>query len=122
MISIDSASVFLGWLAMAPPAGNGQAPAPWYVTMFPLFLLVFAFYFAILRPQQKRQKQHDLLMKSLKAGDKVSTTGGLMGTVVTVKERSVSLRSGESKLEVLKTSIAEIAEREPEGAAGAAQS
>ena len=53
---------------MSPPAGNGQPAAPWYVNMFPLFLLLFAFYFAILRPQQKRQKAHDTMMKSIKAG------------------------------------------------------
>jgi preprotein translocase subunit YajC len=82
--------------------------------MFPLFLLVFAFYFAILRPQQRRQKQHDQLMKGLRAGDRVTTTSGIIGTVVTVKEKSVSIRSADTKLEVLKSAISEITEREGE--------
>jgi len=99
-------------MAMGQPAGNGQPAAPWYVSMFPLFLLLFAFYFAILRPQQKRQKAHDTLMKSVKAGDKVTTSGGIIGIVVTVRERSVSIRSADTKLEVLKTAISEITERE----------
>jgi preprotein translocase subunit YajC len=101
-------------MAMGQPAANGQQPAPWYVQMFPLFLLLFAFYFAILRPQQKRQKAHAELMKSIKAGDKVTTTSGIIGIVVTVKERSVSIRSAETKLEVLKSAISEITERDVE--------
>jgi preprotein translocase subunit YajC len=114
MMIWNSATAFSTLLAMGAPAGNGQPAAPWYVNMFPLFLLIFAFYFAILRPQQKRQKQHDLLMKSIKAGDKVTTSGGIIGTVVTVKDRSVSIRSADTKLEILKSAISEITEREGE--------
>lgn len=99
---------------MAPSPGNGQPAAPWYVQMFPLFLLIFAFYFAILRPQQKRQKAHAKLMESIRSGDKVTTTSGIIGTVVTVKDKSVSIRSADTKLEVLKSAIAEITERENE--------
>ncbi len=110
----NSADVLSSMLAMAQPA-NGQPAAPWYVNMFPLFLLLFAFYFAILRPQQKRQKAHDALMKGIKAGDRVTTSGGIIGVVVTVKERSVSIRSADTKLEVLKSAIADVtAEREAE--------
>lgn len=101
-------------MAMGQPAGNGQPAAPWYVQMFPLFLLLFAFYFAILRPQQKRQKAHDALMKTVKAGDKITTSSGIIGTVVTVKERTISIRSADTKLEVLKSAVSEITEREGE--------
>ena len=108
MIHLNSAHAFLGFLAMGAPAGNGQPAAPWYVNMFPLFLLVFAFYFAILRPPQKRQKAHEVLMKTIKAGDRVTTSSGIIGVVVTVKDRSVSIRSADTKLEVLKSAISEI--------------
>ena len=108
------ANALPGLLAMGAPAAPGQPSPPWYVNLFPIFLLIFAFYFAILRPQQKRQKQHDLLMKSIKAGDRVTTTSGIIGTVVTVKDKSVSLRSADTKLEVLKSAISEITEREGE--------
>ena len=111
---VNSANGLLGLLAMAAPAGNGQPSAPWYVNAFPLFLLVFAFYFAILRPQQKRQKQHDALIKTIKTGDKVTTASGIIGIVVTVKDKSVSIRSADTKLEVLKSAISEITEREGE--------
>jgi preprotein translocase subunit YajC len=114
MINLDSTNVFMGLLAMSPPAGNGQPAAPWYVSMFPLFLLVFAFYFAILRPQQKRQKAHEVLMKAIKAGDRVTTSSGIVGVVVTVKDRTVSIRSADTKLEVLKSAISEISHPESE--------
>ena len=109
-----SANKLQGLLAMGQPAGNGQPAAPWYVQMFPLFLLLFAFYFAILRPQQKRQKAQAELMKGIKAGDKITTTSGIVGIVVTVKERTVNIRSADTKLEVLKSAISEITERESE--------
>ncbi len=101
-------------MAMGQPAGNGQPAAPWYVQMFPLFLLLFAFYFAILRPQQKKQKAHDTLMKTVRAGDKITTSSGIIGIVVTVKERSLNIRSADTKLEVLKSAVSEITEREAE--------
>ena len=110
----NSANALLGLVAMAPSPGNGQPAAPWYVQMFPLFLLLFAFYFAILRPQQKRQKAHAELMKGVKSGDKVVTTSGIIGIVVTVKDKSVSIRSADTKLEVLKSAISEITERDSE--------
>jgi len=110
----NSANALLGLLAMGAPPGNGQPAAPWYVNMFPIFLLIFAFYFAILRPQQKRQKQHEALIKTIKAGDRVTTSSGIIGIVVTVKDKSVSIRSADTKLEVLKSAIAEIIERESE--------
>src|SRR6266496_4989567 len=113
----NSAKALLGLLAMGAPPGNGQPAAPWYVNMFPIFLLIFAFYFAILRPQQKRQKQHEALIKTIKTGDRVTTSSGIIGIVVTVKDKSVSIRSADTKLEVLKSAISEIIEREKIGRA-----
>ena len=57
-------------------------------------------------------------MKSIKAGDKVTTSSGIIGIVVTVKDRSVSIRSADTKLEVLKSAISEITERERPEPAG----
>ena len=49
-------------------------------------------------------------------GDKVSTTSGIIGTIVTVKERTVSIRSEDSKLEVLKSAVTEVLERKADAA------
>jgi preprotein translocase subunit YajC len=101
-------------LAMAPPA-NGQATAPWYIQMFPLFLVLIAFYFALIMPQRKRQKALDTMVKSLKAGDKITTSSGIIGVVVSIKEKTVSIRSADTKLEILKSAVAEVTERAAEG-------
>lgn len=79
--------------------------------MVPLVLLVVVFYFALIRPQQKRAKQHAELLKAVKPGDKVITSGGLVGVVISVKEKTVSIRSADAKLEITKSAIAEIVER-----------
>lgn len=80
----------------------------------PLPMMLFLFvvmYVVMIRPQQKKAREHTELLKTLKAGDKVVTSGGMLGTVITVKDRTVSLRSADSKLEVLKSSVSEITER-----------
>jgi preprotein translocase subunit YajC len=68
-------------------------------------------YLIIIRPQRQRQKALTALMQNLKAGDKVLTGSGIVGTVISVKEKTVSIRSAESKLEVLKSTISEITEK-----------
>jgi preprotein translocase subunit YajC len=76
-----------------------------------LAIMGFMFYFAIWRPQQKKQKEHDALMKTLRPGDKVVTSSGICGVIVSVKEKTVSLRSADAKLEVLKSAVTDVVER-----------
>jgi preprotein translocase subunit YajC len=98
-------------LALGAPAQPGQ-PAPPFWTSLPLMaLMVVIFYFILIRPQQKKAKQHQELLKAVKAGDKVITTGGIIGVIITVKEKTVSIRSADAKLEITKSAIAEITER-----------
>jgi preprotein translocase subunit YajC len=73
--------------------------------------MVVVFYFILIRPQQKKAKDHAELLKTLRPGDKVLTTGGVLGVVVGVKDKSVSIRSADTKLEVLKSAVTEITER-----------
>jgi preprotein translocase subunit YajC len=74
-----------------------------------LVLLVVIFYFMIIRPQQQRQKKHQQTMKSLEPNVSVTTIGGLIGTVVKVKDNTVILKIAENvKVEMLKTAIAYI--------------
>lgn len=72
-----------------------------------LVLLVVIFYFMIIRPQQQRQKKHQQTMKSLEPNVSVTTIGGLIGTIVKVKDNTVILKIAENvKVEVLKTAVA----------------
>ena len=61
--------------------------------------------------QRKKAKQHAELLKTLKSGDKVVTSGGILGVVITVKDKSVTVRSADTKLELLKSAVSEITER-----------
>ncbi|MCX6882589.1 MAG: preprotein translocase subunit YajC [Verrucomicrobia bacterium] len=98
-------------LAFAPSTAPGTQPDPKAQMLQMVGTFVFmglVMYFLIFRPQQKKSKQQALLMKNLKAGDRVVTSSGIIGTVLTVKEKSISLRSLETKLEVLKSAIVEV--------------
>lgn len=104
----------LAILAMGAPATPGQPAAPFYVQMFPFVLMIVVFYFILIRPQQKKAKQHQQLLKQVKGGDRVVTSSGIIGTVISVKEKSISLRSADTKLEILKSAIAEVTDRSGE--------
>ena len=77
----------------------------------PFILLFFvAMYFLLFAPQQRKQKQWQAMLAQIKSGDKVTTTGGLRGTVVTVKDDSMIVRvlPDNIKLEVVKSAIAAV--------------
>jgi preprotein translocase subunit YajC len=98
--------------AILGQAGAPAAPQPpGWITFLPIALMIFVFYFIMIRPQSKKAKEHAALLKTLRPGDKVVTGSGIIGTVVSVKDKSVALRSAETKLEVLKSTISEITER-----------
>jgi preprotein translocase subunit YajC len=77
--------------AMAPGGGQEggqQNPMSFFIFMAVLFAV---FYFILIRPQQKRQKDHRRLLENLKKGDRVITTGGLQGTVVGLSDTVVTV-------------------------------
>ena len=108
------ASYFQAILAADAPAPQ-QAPGQGLWMMLGPALLVFMLFF-MMSSQKKRAKQQEQMIKSLKSLDKVSTTSGIIGTVVTVKDRSVSIRSEDSKFEVLKSAVTEVLERKADAA------
>jgi preprotein translocase subunit YajC len=99
-------------LAAGQSPQAGQQPA--WAGIVPILILVVAFYFALIRPQQKKQKEHANMLKTLRPGDKVVTSGGIVATVVTVKEKTVTVRSADSKFEVTKSAVSDITERSGE--------
>jgi preprotein translocase subunit YajC len=92
--------------AQAPQGLQGIMNSP--IPMMVLFGVIF--YFILIRPQQKRAKEQKLLIEALKSGDKVVTAAGIIGEVITVKDKTVSLRSGDAKFEVTKESVVAITE------------
>ncbi len=99
---------------MGPSPQPGQPAPPVWMQLVPLGLMVVVFYFALIRPQQKKSKQQAELLKSVGAGDKVVTTSGIIAIVITVKDKAITVRSADSKFEITKTAIAEILERDGE--------
>lgn len=76
--------------------------------MIPLVLMFAVFYFLIIRPQNKKQKQHQEFLNTLKRGDMVVTASGIIGTVKTVSDRMVTLEVDEGVcLKVVRSQIAD---------------
>ena len=99
-------------LAMAPPPGTQPDPKGEMIKLVGMLgLMAVMFYFVAMRRQQKRAKEQAALLKAVKAGDKITTTSGILGVVLSVKEKTVTIRSADAKLEITKAAIAEITER-----------
>lgn len=80
------------------------------LSFLPLILMFVVFYFLLIRPQQKKQKEHAEMVKNLKKGDRVVTMGGMIGTVHTLQDDYLVLKVGDqdTKIEVLRSAIQEI--------------
>lgn len=90
------------------PASGTQANP--LLSFLPLILMFVVFYFLLIRPQQKKQKEHTEMVKNLKKGDRVVTMGGIIGTVQTLQDDYLVLKVGdqETKIEVLRSAIQEV--------------
>lgn len=96
----------IAYAADGVPATAAQpSPLPQF---FLLFLMFVIFYFLLIRPQQKRQKELQNVISNLKKGDRVITNGGIIGTISSIQEDYLVLNVGDSdtKLEVLKSAVA----------------
>lgn len=77
--------------------------------LLPMLLIIGVFYMLLIRPQQKRQRELQQTIAELKAGDRVVTTGGVIGTITTVRDTSFLIRSADkSILEIARSAIAGI--------------
>jgi preprotein translocase subunit YajC len=94
-----------------PAAEGGGTSSPWSgIWMIALIFIIF--YFLLIRPQQKKQKEHQKLMDSLTKGDRVVTSGGIYGTVVGVKEGIVVLKIAEEvKIEIAKSAVTAVIDK-----------
>lgn len=84
----------------AAPAGGG------FMDFLPLIALLAVFYFLILRPQQKRAKEHKAMMEALQKGDEIVTFGGVMGKVTKVGDEIVAVEIANNVVvQVQKTAV-----------------
>ena len=81
--------------------------------LLPMVLIIAVFYVLLIRPQQKRQRELQETIAQLKAGDRIVTTGGVIGTITSVKDTSFLIRSAEkSILEIARSAVAGVDEEE----------
>jgi preprotein translocase subunit YajC len=97
----------------APPANSTIGMLLTLLQFLPIFLIL---YFLIIRPQQQRQKQTERMLKALKKGDRVLTTGGIYGTVVGLDDAKAVLKiADDTKVEFAKTAIVQVMSVEASG-------
>ena len=92
------------------PGGAGEAPRGGAIGgLLPLILIFFVFYFLLIRPQQRKVREHQKLINALKRGDEVITSGGIHGTITAIKGDIVDLKIAEGvKMVLSKSAIATI--------------
>ena len=105
-----------GLLAEAAEAGTPQGPLG--SPMVFIVLMFVTMYFVMIRPQRKRQKEAEALIKSLKVGDDVVTIGGAHGVVTSLKDKTAMVRIADGvKVEFDRTAIASVAKKDDAPAA-----
>jgi preprotein translocase subunit YajC len=87
---------------------GAKSPLPMNLLIFPLMIAVF--YFLLIRPNQTKQKKWAEMLGQLKPGDRVTTTGGIRGTILNIKDDAIQLRIAPDnlKLEFVKSAIASV--------------
>jgi len=101
---------FVLYLLMGAPQGaDGAASGNPLMTFLPFVAIIAIFYFLIIRPQNKKQKETQKMLSALKKGDKIVTIGGIHGTIQNVKEQTVIVKVDEdTKLEFSRSAISTV--------------
>lgn len=99
-------------LLFAPSGQNASGGLAIFLVQ--IAALIAIFYFMLIRPQRQQQQRHKQLLASLQRGDRVVTSGGIVGEVVHLKDDEVTMKSGESRFVVLRANIASIVNRPSE--------
>lgn len=100
------------WAAEAPAVQGAAQPDP-FMSFLPLILIFVVFYFLLIRPQQKRAKEHKSMVDGLKKGDWVVTTGGLLGKITDLGENFVKLAVSDAvEVKVQRAAVAALMPKE----------
>lgn len=98
----------MNWLTLATGGAGAQGGSS-FGFMFVILATFAIFYFILIRPQQKKQKQLQKTIEALKKGDRIMTTGGIFGTIAGIKDTILVLKIADDvKIEMLKTSVASL--------------
>ena len=96
----------LNMLAEAAAAGTEEIGAGaqfiiMLVQLLPMILIFVVFYFMLIRPQRKKDKEAQNMLKNLKVGDRICTIGGFYGTIVRIKDEVLTIEIGEAKTQAM---------------------
>lgn len=90
----------VNWLISMSSSQEGQQPSI-IAQLLPFILLIVVFYIFIILPQSRKAKQHQKMLAELQKGDRILTTGGLIGTIVGIDEKKIVLKIAENvKVEI----------------------
>jgi preprotein translocase subunit YajC len=88
---------------------QGAQQAQPFGFLIPMIIIFAAFYFLLIRPQQKKQKAHAALVSNLKAGDEILTAGGILGVVTGISEHYAIVKiSDNTEIKIQKSSVAQV--------------
>ncbi len=99
--------IFDFFIAMAAPTQPGtESSQPVWMSFMPLVLMIVIFYFLLIRPQMKKQKEIDRMQKELKSGDKIITSGGIYATVSNVKDDVLTVKIADNvKINIQRSAV-----------------
>jgi len=99
--------------AMGVPGGGGSGGAQGWMSFLPIILIFVVFYFLLIRPQQKRSKDHRKLLEDLKVGEYVLTSGGIYGRITGLRDNTVTLEiSDKVRVKVNRGNIAGVVKQD----------
>lgn len=99
-MALTSVMMLLGSVtAFAEPAQEGAqpqqaGPMELLVSLLPMLILIVVFYFILIRPQRKRDKENKNMLANLKVGDNIITIGGIVGTITKIKDEKIVIETG----------------------------
>jgi preprotein translocase subunit YajC len=105
----------MDFLPLAEVANNGGLTGM-LVSFGPFILIIVVMYFLLFRSQQKKNKERQMMLNSMRAGDKVLTAGGIIGTIAAIKDKTMIIKIAENvKVEIMRSSVNGIIEKSGEG-------
>ena len=97
----------MNWNFMLESTGGGGSP---WITIGLIVVMLVVMYFFVMRPQKKQEKETKNMRESLKVGDEITTIGGIIGKVISVKEETVMIETGHdrTKIRILKSAVSRV--------------
>ena len=87
--------------AEMPEMSTGATIIYYAVQFLPMILIFVIFYFMLIRPQRKKDKEAKQMLENLKVGDRICTIGGIYGTIVRIKDQVLTIEVGEQKTQMM---------------------